>query len=348
MIPSEWPISTRGIERAIPNARRDKPALACGAEGAGARAGVTPWGLRRNGMSRCRVRHACLLAGSLLLCNIGWSGAATAKPSRDAHFVGSGGNASVLARLVADARRSVLLSPGLRAYLPFAQRINRAPPAKSNGASSASPARGSRPRGTAVAHAENLFRRALVLGRAAKATNAAERHAASRAIAEAAWFFCVYGGKDGNLRNPGRFARRVAWALRVDPRNPDALFMKAMWIWWGRKPLGRSVNGRSRIPPQLCRAAVADLQQAVKIKPKFPEAWFALWLMGMINGSATAAQLVNTIHYAKSANRFLDGGVAVDRRLMVSDARAFLKAMHPAEYRKDFGHQPAPAHMALW
>ncbi len=346
MIPLEWLISTRGIENAVPIARSSKPAITCGTEGTGA--GAKTWGGRRNGIFETRLLRACVLAGSLVFCGSGWSSLAVAKPARNAHLVAPSGNAILLARLVADARRNMRLSPGLRAYLPFAQRINRALPAQANGANSVSLARGSLPGDAAAGRAEDLFRRVLNLSRTAKAGSASERQAASRATADAAWFFCVYRGKDGNLRNPRRFARRVAWALRVDPRNPDALFMEAMWIWWGRKPLGRSIDGRARIRPQLCRTAVVDLQRAVKIKPKFPEAWFALWLIGMVNGSSTAAQLVNTIHYAKSANPFLDGGVAVDRRLMVSDARAFLKAMYPAEYRKDFGHQPAPAHVTLW
>jgi|GEM_PF-6558991 len=343
MIPLEWIITTRGIEGAAPKPRPGKPAPTCGAEGTGAGTPAKPWDRRRNGASRHRVCQACFIAGSLLLCTAGWLRSAAANPPPDANSVGSRGTTTILASLVAEARRSVFLSPGLRSCLPFALSIN----GKSKRANSAPPARASRPLDAAAEHAENLFRRALVLGRAAKSGSVLERNAASRATAEAAWFFCVYRG-NGNLRNPRRFVRRVNRALRLDPRNPEALFMKAMWIWWGRKALRPGLNdGLVRIPPQSRRAAMTDLRLAVKVKPKFPEAWFALFLIGMERG-ATAAQLVNTVRYAKSADPFLDGGLPQNRRLMVSDARAFLIAVYPATYRKDFGHQPAPSHMTLW
>jgi hypothetical protein len=158
MIPSEWLITTRGIEGATPNPRPGKPALTCGAGGTGAGTPAKPWDRRRNGASRHRVCQACFIAGSLLLCTAGWLRSAAANPPPDANSVGSRGTTTILASLVAEARRSVFLSPGLRSCLPFALSIN----GKSKRANSAPPARASRPLDAAAEHAENLFRRACV------------------------------------------------------------------------------------------------------------------------------------------------------------------------------------------
>jgi hypothetical protein len=198
--------------------------------------------------------------------------------------------------------------------------------------------------------AEHLFRRALVLCRASKPANAAERQTTSGALAEAAWFFCRYTGRDGNLHNLENFKRRIDLALRLDPRNAEALFMRAMSVWWARKSLAASVDYNGRIPARQLLLAEADLRLAVKVRPKFPEAWFGLWLLGMINGTSSPQQLVNTVRYARSADPFLDGNLpeALGVGVMISDARAFLKLCYPEIYKKEFGDQPAPKHVTLW
>lgn len=250
-------------------------------------------------------------------------------------------------RMMRLAGREFLVPPTACAALPFVDSIR----------GSRSPARNDRPpneRPTLQAdragdRAANYFRRILVLARdVGQSKSSKDRALASRATAEAAWFLCLYAGRNGEISHPEKFIARIGRSLREDPRNPKALFMRAMSIWWERKSLAASVDYNTRIPARRCIIAENDLRLAVKIRPKFPEAWFALWLIGMVNGKTDAQELVRTIRNAKFADPILYGNLPQNGAMLISDARAFLKMEYPAVYKKKFGHQIAPDRVTLW
>lgn len=194
------------------------------------------------------------------------------------------------------------------------------------------------------------------LGRAAPDPSGAHRHAESRLLANTAWFGRYY---DPKPMTSARFRLMISKALVLDPLNARAIFTMARYYYDQRAVVpdpnatgyvtmtirnaaGRVIKRSTSRPtedvyPDHDRSkAIALVERAISLAPKFPEAVMLKWdILAFPPGRVPKGKgglLVAVLKNSRHQDPFLDGGSKWAAAQLRSLALDNLRKSYPKTY----------------